>query len=320
MLRRFLMTIAVLMTLLAGLTGGVPTQVARAQADPCAGLAAYSHAMLAEEQRYADRMLTTVDLNDLRAVAAATPDQLTAVVEIIDEHLKQLDRIAPPPFAADWHLALASEGDLTQAAFADGAMNGIFTVLVDYYDQSVRSDREIAEARAAAIAVCPEFAAFAAQFDQFSGADDSPIPGFAPWSGCPGLDQLSIDMTRANLQGLVDVPGALQPLIAFAGDWTVDPSIGWNQLQFLRLADYYVAVANHLEQLTAPDYAAAWLQSTIALDRALADIIRGAHGVGIIAASSAGGQAVLTASQSLDSAIASASQTCPQFGQFAEDN
>lgn len=320
MLRRFLMTFVVMIAALAGLAGGVPAQRASAQTASCAGLPVYSQAMLAEEQRYADQMLATLDLNDLRAIAAATPEQLTAVVEIIDQHLKNLDQIAPPPFAVDWHMALASQGDLTQAAFADGAINGIFTILVDYYDQSIRSDREIAEARAAAIAICPEFEAFATQIDQIDGNEDSLAPGFTPWSSCTGLDQLGVDIGRANLEALVDVPGAIQPLIAFAGDWEVDPSISWNQLQFFRLADYYVALANRLERLTAPDYAAAWLQSTIAFDRALADLIRGAYGVGILAASNNSGASLLVATQALDTAIASASGVCPQFGQFAGEN
>lgn len=320
LIRRLLLSFTVIMTLLVTLAGAVPVQITRAQADPCAGLPAYSQAMLTEEQRYANQMLVTLDLNDMRAIAAATPIQLTTVVEIIEQHLKQLDQIDPPAFALDWQMAITENGDLTQAAFADGAVNGIFTILVDYYDQSIRSDREVAEARAAATAICPEFETFAAQIDEIDGDDATPAPGFAPWSACTGLDQLGIDLTRANLQGLVDVPAALQPLIAFADDWQVDPSIGWNPLQFYSLADYYVAVANHLEQLTAPDYAAAWLQSTIDFDRALADVIRGAHGVGIIGASTANGQAVAVASNSLDNAIATASQVCPQFGQFAEDN
>ncbi len=306
--------------MIAGLMSAAPARIARAQADPCAGLPAYSQAMLAEEQRYSDQALATLDLDDLKAIAAATPQQLTAIVGIIDQHLKHLDQIAPPAFAADWHMAIASSGDLTQALFADGITNGIFSILVDYYDMSVRSDREIAEARAEATAACPDFDAFATQLDQIDGDEDSPVPGFAPWSGCTGLDQLGIDMTRANLQGMVDVPAAVQPLIAFADDWDADPSIGWNQLEFLSLADYYTAVAGHLSELTAPDYAAAWLQSTIDTYRALADIIRGAHGAGIMASSAENGGALLAASQAQDAAIASATQSCPQFDQFAEDN
>jgi len=320
LLRRLSMTALILLALVAGLAGGAPAQIAGAQADSCAGLPAYSQAMLAEEQRYTDQMLATLDLNDLRAIAAATPGQLTAIVEIIDRHLKNLDQIDPPAFAADWHMALASSGDLTQALFADGAMNGIFSILVDYYDMSVRSDREIADAQAAATAVCSDFDAFTTQFDLVDGEEDAPAPGHAPWSVCTGLDQLAIDMGRANLQGMVDVPAAVGPLAEFAAEWEVDPSIGWNQLEFYSLADYYEAVATHLEQITAPDYAAAWLQSTIDFDRAVAGVIRGAHGVGILAASASAGQDVLATSQALDEAAAGAAQACPQFTQFAADN
>ncbi len=320
MLQRMVMTAVILLALVAGMSGGTSTRFAQAQADPCVGLPAYSQAMLAEEQRYTDQMLATLDLNDLRAIAAATPEQLTAIVDIIDRHLKNLDQIDPPAFAADWHMALASSGDLTQALFADGAMNGIFSILVDYYDMSVRSDREIADYRAAASAACPDFDAFATQFDLVDGEEDAPAPGHAPWSVCTGMDQLAIDTGRANLQGLVDVPAAVGPLAAFAADWEVDPSIGWNQLQFYSLADYYEAVANHLEQITPPDYAATWLQSTIDFDRAVASIIRGAHGVGIVAASASAGQDVLATSQALDDSVAGAAQVCPQFTQFAADN
>jgi hypothetical protein len=320
MIRRVLMVAAMMVTMLATMAGAAPVSIARAQADPCAGLPAWSQRILTEEQRYTEQMLATLDLNDLQAIAAATPQQLTAVVEIIDQHLKNLDQIDPPAFAETWQMAQAESGDLTQALFADGALNGIFSILVDYYDQSVRSDREIAEARAAATTACPDFDAFATQFDLVDGEEDSPAPGFAPWSGCAGLDDLGIAIGRANLQGLVDVPAAAQPLAQFAADWEVDPSITWNQLQFFNLADYYVAVASHLEQITPPDYAAAWFQSTIDTDRAIAELIRGAYGVGIMGAAAAGNAAVSQASQDQTAAIESATQTCVQFPQFADEN
>ena len=123
--------------------------------------------------------------------------------------------------------------DLTQALFADGAINGIFTILVDYYDQSLRSDQEIAQARIDATVACADFDAFATEIDLLDGELDDPTPGFAAWSSCEGLDELGIAIDRANLQALVEVPAALEPLAEFGGDWEVDPSIGWNQLQFL---------------------------------------------------------------------------------------
>lgn len=317
--RRMLMAAAVTIVIFTGLTAA-PVSIAGAQADPCAGLNSWSQQILAEEQRYTEQMKATVDLDDLSAIAAATPDQLTALVEIIDQHLKQLDAIEPPAFAENWQMAIAESGDLTQALFADGALNGIFSVLTDYYDQSVRSDREIAAAREAAIAACPDFAAFATQFDMADGEQDSPAPGYAPWSGCAGLDDLGIAIGRANLEGLVDVPAAVQPLAEFAADWTTDPSIVWNQLQFYSLADYYDAVAAHLQQITPPDYAATWLQSTIDLDKALAEIIRASYGTGIMATSGTNGAALLAASDANDAAIVTATQTCAQFPQFAEEN
>src|SRR5215213_8878351 len=121
-LRRLVMAAVVLLTMLAGMTGAAPVNIARAQADPCSGLPAWSQAMLAEEQRYTDQVKSTLDIDDLRAVAAATPEQLTAIVEVIDQHLKNLDAIDPPAFAEQWQMAIAEDGDLTQALFADGAM------------------------------------------------------------------------------------------------------------------------------------------------------------------------------------------------------
>ncbi len=146
------------------------------------------------------------------------------------------------------------------------------------------------------------------------------MSGATPWSGCAGLDDLGIAVGRANLQGLVDVPAAVQPLIEFAADWTTDPSITWNQLQFYSLADYYDSLAGHLEQITAPDYAAAWLQSTIDLDKAFADVIRSSYGQGIMATSSTSGAAIAAASQASDNAIVTATTTCAQFPQFVEEN
>lgn len=320
--RRVLMSAVVALAMLATLAGlgDAPVSTARAQADPCTGLTTWSQAMLAEEQRYTDQMLATLNLNDLEAIAAATPQQLTAVVEIIDQHLKNLDTIDPPAFAETWQMAIAESGDLTQALFADGALNGIFSVLVDYYDQSVRSDEEIAQARAAATKACPDFDAFASQFDLIDGEVDSPAPGYAPWSTCAGLDDLGVAMGRANLQGLVDVPAAAQPLAEFAADFDVDPSIGWNQLQFYSLADYYDAVANHLEQITPPDYAVAFLQGTIDFYRAIADIVRGAYGQGIMQASATNAAAFTDADQALATAITEATRICPQFTQFADEN
>ena len=58
------------------------------------------------------------------------------------------------------------------------------------------------------------------------------MPGFAPWSACEGLDDLGIAIDRANLQALVEVPAALDPLAEFGDDWDVDPSITWNQFSF----------------------------------------------------------------------------------------
>lgn len=307
------------MLLLAGMAGGGPHAVAGAQDDPCAGLPAYSQAMLAEEQRYTDQVKTTLDLNDLRAIASATPQELTAIVEVIDTHLKNLDTIEPPAFALNWQMANAEDGDLTQALFADGALNGIFSVLVDYYDQSVRSDKEIAAARAAATAACPDFDAFATEFDLVDGEADGPVPGYAAWSHCAGLDDLGVAIFRANLEGMVDVPAAVPPLIEFAEDWDVDPSIGWNQLQFLSLADYYEVVAQHLEQITPPIYAAKWFQSVIDLDRAVGQIIRGGYGQGIMAASAANGASIPVIDQAATDGIASASQACPEFTQFVEE-
>lgn len=317
-IRRLLLSTVVMLAMLASLSGRQPVSVARAQADPCAGLPAYSQAMLAEEQRYSDAVKATLDLNDLRAIAAATPLQLTTIVEVIDRHLKQLDAIQPPSFAENWHMANAAAGDLEQALFADAALNGVFSILVDYYDQSIRSDTEIATARAAATAACPDFDVFAAEFDLADGTADDPAPGFAPWSGCIGLDELGVAIDRANLQGMVDVPAAVNPLIAFASDWDTDPSIGWNQLQFFHLADYYEMVARHLEQLTPPSYAAQWFQSVIDLDRAIGQIIRGAHGQGIMAASAANGGNIPAIDQAATAGIATASRACPQFSQFVE--
>ncbi len=318
--RRLLMSGMIVLALLATVVGGAPVAVARAQADPCAGLTGWSQAMLAEEQRYTDQMIATLDLDDLQAIAAATPEQLTAVVEIIDQHLKSLDGIEAPAFAESWQMAIAESGDLTQALFADGALNGIFSILVDYYDQSVRSDEEIARAAADATAACPDFATFATQFDLVDGAEDTPAPGYAPWSGCAGLDDLGIAMGRANLQGLVEVPAAAHPLAEFAADFDVDPSIQWNQLEFYSLADYYESVANHLEHITPPDYAAAWLQATIDFYRVIADIVRGAYGQGIMQASATSGANVTATDQALTDGITAATQSCPQFPQFAEEN
>lgn len=319
-LRRLLMIGVMALATLATVAGGAQVSIARAQADPCAGLTGWSQAMLAEEQRYTDQMSATLDLDDLQAIAAATPEQLTTVVEIIDQHLKNLDAIEAPTFAETWQMAVAESGDLTQALFADGALNGIFSILVDYYDQSVRSDQEIARAREVATAACPDFAAFATQFDLVDGEADSPAPGYAPWSGCAGLDDLGIALGRANLQGMVDVPAAVHPLSEFAEDFDVDPSIQWNQLEFYSLADYYVAVAGHLQHITAPDYATAWLQSTIDTYLAFADIIRGAYGQGIMQASATNGTAFGAADDARTAAITTATQTCPQFPQFAEEN
>lgn len=316
-LGRLLLVASVAMAMMTTWFGGrVPA--AGAQADPCAGLAAYSQVMLAEEERYNGEVKATLDLDDLRQIATATPEQLTAIVEVIDRHLKNLDAIDAPAFAETWQMAVAEEGDLTQALFADGALSGIFTVLVDYFDQSVRSDQEIAAARAAATAACADFDAFATQFDMVDGAADDPVPGYAPWSHCAGLDDLGIAIDRANLQAMVDVPAAVAPLIEFASDWDVDPSINWNQLQFFYVADYYETVAQYLEKVTPPPYAAQWYQSVIDLDRAVGEIVRAGNGQGIMASSAANGGAISAIDQAATDGITSATQACPEFPQFVE--
>jgi len=321
-LRRLLLTVVALSAIYGGLAvvpGVAPTHRAMAQADPCAGLAAWSQTYLAEERSYAEQLDALIDTNDLRAIATATPQQLNQIVELIETHLKNLDTIDPPAFAADWQRANAEALDLSQALFADGAINGVFTVLVDYFDQSLRSDQEIAQARLDATVACADFDAFATEIDMVDGELDDPVPGFAPWSSCEGLDELGIAIERANLQALVEVPGALHPLAEFGDDWEVDPSIGWNQLQFLTLADYYEAVARILEQTPAPDYASAWFQNLIAFDRAVGAVIRDAqtHG-GIMAASAANGSAILAATESNEAAIVTGTQGCVAFLHFVE--
>ena len=308
--------------MLAGLTaapGAAEPQRALAQADPCAGLAAWSQEYLAEERAYAEQLEAIIDTSDLRAIATATPQQLNQVVELIEIHLKNLDTIDPPEIAANWQRANAEALDLSQALFADGALNGVFTVLVDYFDQSLRSDQEIAQARLDATVACPDFDAFATEIDLVDGELDDPVPGFAPWSSCEGLDELGIAIERANLQALVEVPGALHPLAEFGDDWEIDPSIEWNQLQFLSLADYYEAVARILEQTPAPEYAVPWFQNLIAFDRAVGEVIRGAHAQGgIMAASAANGGAILAATDSNEAAIATGTQGCVAFLHFVE--
>ena len=66
---------------------------------------------------------------------------------------------------------------MSNMAIEAGAQNGIFSVLVDYYDQSVRSDQEIAQAREAATKACPDFDAFATQFDLVDGELDGVADG-----------------------------------------------------------------------------------------------------------------------------------------------
>ena len=322
MLRRLLLTGIAIFVMLAGLTiapVGTGPQRAFAQDDPCAGLADWSQAFLAEERAYTDELATILDTSDLRALASATPQQLNQVVELIETHLKNLDEINPPAFAVDWQRATAEDLDLSQALFADGAINGFFTVLVDYFDQSLRSDKEIAQARLDATVACPDFDAFATEVDLVDGELDDPAPGFAPWSACEGLDELGIAIDRANLQALVEVPAALGPLAEFGTDWDVDPSIEWNQLEFLSLADYYEAVARILEQTPAPEYATPWFQNLIASDRAIGEIIRnGFENGGIMAASAASGDELLAATESNEAAIATGTQGCVAFLHFVE--
>lgn len=323
MLRRVLLTAIALTAMLAGLAiapvDGAPRAVL-AQADSCDGLEEWSQAYLAEERAYYEQLAAILDINDLRAIATATPQQLNQIVELIETHLKNLDVIDPPAFAADWQRANAEELDLSQALFADGALNGIFTVLVDYFDQTLRSDQEIAQARLDATVACAEFDAFATEVDLVDGELDSPVAGFAPWSSCEGLDELGIAIDRANLQALVEVPAALDPLAEFGADWDVDPSIRWNQLQFLTLADYYEAVARILEQTPAPDYAMPWFQNLIAFDRAVGEIIRDGytHG-GIMASSAANSDLLNSATSTNEAAILSGTQGCVAFLHFVEN-
>ncbi len=322
MLRRLLLTALALTAMLAGLTlapGTTSPPVALAQVDSCDGLEAWSQKYLAEERAFADQLAAIVDINDLRALATATPQQLHQIVELIETHLKNLDVIDPPAFAADWQRANAEAFDLAQALFVDGALNGIFTILVDYYDQSLRSDQEIAQARLDATVVCADFDAFATEVDLVDGEIDDPVPGFAPWSSCEGLDDLGIAIDRANLQALVEVPAALDPLAEFGADWEVDPSIQWNQLQFLTLGDYYEAVARILDETPAPDYALPWFQNLIAFDRAVGEIIRRGYESGGIMASSAANSSLLdSATGTNEAAIATGTQGCVAFLHFVE--
>lgn len=322
MLRRLLLTALALTAIMTGLViprAGVVPQTVVAQADPCAGFAAWSQQYLAEERSYQEQVDAILATSDLRAFAAATPQQLNQIVEAIETHLKNLDTIDAPAFAADWQRANAESLDLSQALFADGALNGVFTVLVDYYDQSLRSDQEIAQARLDATVACADFDAFATEVDMVDGALDDPVPGYASWSSCEGLDELGIAIDRANLQALVEVPAALDPLAEFAEDWTVDPSIEWNQLQFLTLADYYEAVARILEQTTAPEYAAPWFQNLIALDRAVGQVVRDGYAQGgIMAASAAIGSPISNATATNEQAIQTGQAGCLTFLDFAE--
>ncbi len=322
MLRRLLMTGIALMAMLAGsiiLPGNAAPGEALAQTDDCTGLQAWSQAYLAEEQRYFDELAAVVDISDLRALATATPQQLNQIVELIETHLKNMDKIDAPAFAANWQRANMESLDLAQALFADGALNGIFTILVDYYDQSLRSDQEIAQARLDATVACADFDTFATQVDMIDGALDDPVPGFASWSSCEGLDELGIAIDRANLQALVEVPAALTPLAEFGGDWDVDPSIQWNQLQFMSLADYYEAVSRILDQTPAPEYAQAWFQSLIAFNRAVGEIIRTGyeHG-GIMAASTANSDMLAEVTAANEAAIQQGQQGCMTFLDFVE--
>jgi hypothetical protein len=151
------------------------------------------------------------------------------------------------------------------------------------------------------------------------GELDPPVPGFAAWSSCEGLDELGIAIDRANLQALVEVPAALEPLAEFGSDWDVDPSIQWSQLQFLALADYYESIARILEQTPAPDYATPWFQNLIAFDRAVGEIIRGGYVEGgIMAASAANGSLLESASATNEAAIQTGTAGCVAFLHFVE--
>lgn len=323
MLRRLLLTAIALVALLAGLAvvpGDSTSSRALAQDDPCAGLADWSQAYLTEERAYADALAAILDTSDLRALATATPQQLNQIVELIETHLKTLDTIDAPAFAANWQRANAESLDLSQALFADGAINGVFTVLVDYFDQSLRSDQEIEQARIDATVTCPDFDAFATEVDLVDGELADPVPGFASWSACDGLDDLGIAIERANLQALVEVPAALAPLAEFGADWEVDPSITWNQFQFLTLADYYEAVARILEQAPAPDYAMPWFQNLIAFDRAVGEIIRSGYDQGgIMAASAANGDLLSSVTATNEAAIQTGQAGCLTFLDFVEN-
>ncbi|MEZ4529924.1 MAG: hypothetical protein R2855_02745 [Thermomicrobiales bacterium] len=184
---------------------------------------AWSQAYLAEEQRYFDELAAVVDISDLRALATATPATTQPDRRADRNAFKNMDKIDAPRVRRELATRQYGVARSAQALFADGALNGIFTILVDYYDQSLRPTRRSPRRGSTPLAACADFDTFAVPGDMIDGELDDLVPGFASWSSCEGLDELGIAIDRANLQALVEVPAALTPLAEFGGDWDVDP-------------------------------------------------------------------------------------------------
>lgn len=86
-----------------------------------------------------------------------TPDEMKAFARLYDETVEMLERIEPPPVAAEYHQTRIEWVKVAANAFRDAATMGVFTSLLLYNDQ-LEGLQALQEAQGkAAVSVCPAF-------------------------------------------------------------------------------------------------------------------------------------------------------------------
>jgi len=124
----------------------------------CEGLEAYSAAMMAEERPIeADENVFTMSSSDWLAYAESA----------LDFH----DRIAaiePPTWAAEWHEVRLDLAGFKEQVGRAAALEGVFVVL-GFEDTIEELNERDAVALAAAVAACPDFEAFALEWNPPEG-------------------------------------------------------------------------------------------------------------------------------------------------------
>lgn len=138
----------------------------------CEGLSEYRAAMIEAGENYW-AILDDGGISDTDAILTWTPDDWGVFATAATDYAVHLQSIEPPPFAAAWHDVKIDAAGLT-INIARAVETGGALVIIGFSGEADKLDAREVDAYNAAIAVCPDFAVFQAEWDAIDGEIDGP--------------------------------------------------------------------------------------------------------------------------------------------------